>query len=492
MLNQRLIYEFDDYRVDTGQFLLTKEGLTTPITPTVFRILNILLEHAGQVVTKDEIIRLVWPDCYVEESNLNRNVSTLRQVLGERPRDHKYIETIPKEGYRFVAPVRKMEYQPPTGSARRTLNGAAQQIVGRDNERKDLRHAFELARQGHGGLVCVSGDAGIGKTALIEAFLEDLTRDQAAFHLAEARCSDPLTETEPCIPWIEALGELAREETVNGFMKQSAPNWHREIKHLGSGSARKMKRELHDFCRKVSAIHPLVIVLDDFHWADVNSVDLVAFLSTRLESTRTLIVVCYDMVELKVNNHPFLQVRADLVSRSACSEIKLDLLEPKDVVKHLALEYRNRQFPEDYAGFLHARTDGNPLFIREFVRGPGELTESIRTLIQRKLDRVNGGREVLTAASAQGREFDSAILAKSLRMKPEKVEETLRGLAEVHGLIQRIGEEQYRFVYAFYHEVCTTLDVLTVAAVYERRRSHTAAAVTSLQTRTPDILPVPS
>jgi DNA-binding winged helix-turn-helix (wHTH) protein len=466
MLTQRRIYEFDDFRVDTGQFLLARSGHTTPITPTVFRILLILLERAGQVVSKDELIRFVWPDSFVEEGNLNRNVSTLRKALGEKPCDHRYIETIPKTGYRFVASVRGLEYQAPTGTTRKPVNATVHNIVGRDAERKELRRAFELAQQGHGGLVCVSGDVGLGKTALIDAFLGDLVQDGQTFHLARGRCSESLTESEPFMPWIEAHGSLAREASISEIMQNVAPTWHREISHTGSGAARKMKRELLDFYRQVSPVHPLVVVIEDFQWADVASVDLLAYLATRLESTRTLVVLSYRLDEMKINNHPFLQVRSDLFSRQVSTEIRLGFLERADVEKHLALEYPEVQFPEDYTGFLYTKTEGNPLFMRELVRGPGDFSESIRGMVQSKIDRVGEtARELLVTASVQGREFDSAVLARSLGMNSQEVEERLRALDEVHGLIKRMREEElpdgrftvrYRFVYAVYHEVCFT------------------------------------
>src|SRR2546426_12259856 len=194
MLTQRRIYEFDDFRVDTGQFLLARSGHMTPITPTVFRILLILLERAGQVVSKDELMRFVWPDSFVEEGNLNRNVSTLRKILEEKPCDHKYIETIPKTGYRFITPVRRVDYQPPTGTPRKALNVNVSHIVGRESEQKELRRAYDLAQEGHGGLICVSGDAGLGKTALVDLFVADLLQDGQAFHLARGRCSESLTD----------------------------------------------------------------------------------------------------------------------------------------------------------------------------------------------------------------------------------------------------------------------------------------------------------
>jgi predicted ATPase len=225
-----------------------------------------------------------------------------------------------------------------------------------------------------------------------------------------------------------------------------------------------MKRELLDFCRQVSPVHPLVIVIDDFHWSDVSSVDLLAFLATRLESTRTLIVVCYRLVEMKLHSHAFVQIRSDLVSRGACKEIQLGFLEPRDVEQYVSLEYPHGGLPPDYAAFLHAKTEGNPLFMREFVRAPGGMTESLRQMLRRKLDRLDDtNRQLLVTASVQGREFDSAVLARSLELSSADVEETLSVLDEVHGLIQRIREEElpdgkftvrYRFVYGFYQEVC--------------------------------------
>src|SRR5207244_7772715 len=118
---------------DSGQFVLSRAGHAQPISPTVFRVLLILLEHAGQAVAKEELMKYVWPDSFVEEGNLNRNVSTLRKALDEKPCDHRYIETIPKTGYRFIAPVRRIDYQPPRGTVRKTITRSSSEIVERDN-----------------------------------------------------------------------------------------------------------------------------------------------------------------------------------------------------------------------------------------------------------------------------------------------------------------------------------------------------------------------
>ena len=463
-MTHRTIYEFNDFRVDTGQFLLMKSGHAAPITPTVFRILLALLESAGQVITKDELMKFVWPDSFVEEGNLNRNVSTLRKILDEKPCDHKYIETVPKTGYRFIAPVRSIEYQPPAGTTRKAVNRNVSNIVGRETERKELRRAYDLAKEGHGSLICVSGDAGLGKTALVNLFVDDLLQDGQSFHLARGRCSESLTESEPFIPWIEALGTLAQEPAVNQVMRSAAPTWYAEIRHTGSGEPRRMKRELLDFCKQVSPVHPLVVILDDFHWSDLGSVDLLAFLAPRLESTRTLVVLSYRFGQMRLNTHPFLPVRSDLLSRGACKELQLRLLRKEDVERHLALECPQAQFPEDYAGFLHAKTEGNPLFLRDLLRGTGQLTDPVRNMIRRKIERLDDTQQqLLVTASVQGREFDSAVLARSLGLSAEDVEEGLNVVSETHGIIERIREQQlpdgkftvrYRFVYGFYQEAC--------------------------------------
>src|SRR5438477_5684154 len=225
-------------------------------------------------------MKFVWPDSFVEEGNLNRDVSTLRKALDERPCDHRYIETIPKTGYRFVAPVRTREYQPPAGDVPKAAGAPMRHIVGRETDRAVLRQAYDRAQQGHGGIVCVSGDAGLGKSALAGVFLEDLVQDGQTFHLAHGRCSEPLTESEPFMPWIEALSGLANESAVSDTIQKTAPTWHKEISHTSAGAPAMMKRELLDFCRQISTVHPLVIFIDDFHWADLGSADLIAFLAT--------------------------------------------------------------------------------------------------------------------------------------------------------------------------------------------------------------------
>jgi Tol biopolymer transport system component/DNA-binding winged helix-turn-helix (wHTH) protein len=103
----RHLYEFGPFRLDATERLLLRDQQHIPLTPKAFETLLVLVEHGGHVIDKDELMKKVWPDTFVEEVNLAKNVSSLRKILGAEQSEH-YIETIPKRGYRFVAGVREV------------------------------------------------------------------------------------------------------------------------------------------------------------------------------------------------------------------------------------------------------------------------------------------------------------------------------------------------------------------------------------------------
>ena len=103
------LYEFGPFRLDTGERVLTRAGQLVPLTPKAFETLLALVRHGGHVMEKDELLKAVWPDTFVEEATLAQNIFTLRKALGNGQQDgQKYIETIPRRGYRFIASVREL------------------------------------------------------------------------------------------------------------------------------------------------------------------------------------------------------------------------------------------------------------------------------------------------------------------------------------------------------------------------------------------------
>src|SRR5215472_16929495 len=110
---EKVYYQFGRFNLDSSKRLLTNRGESLPLTPTAVDTLLVLVDHAGQVMEKEELLRLVWPDTVVEEGNLTFNIHALRKALGERPSEHKYILTVPGRGYCFVAETKKVSAAEP-------------------------------------------------------------------------------------------------------------------------------------------------------------------------------------------------------------------------------------------------------------------------------------------------------------------------------------------------------------------------------------------
>src|SRR5436309_1725350 len=100
-------YRFGHFRLDPAERLLTRDGEAIPLTGKAFDALLLLVQNSGKVVEKDELLREIWPDTFVEEGNLSQNIFLVRKALGDETAAARYIETVPKRGYRFVATVRE-------------------------------------------------------------------------------------------------------------------------------------------------------------------------------------------------------------------------------------------------------------------------------------------------------------------------------------------------------------------------------------------------
>jgi DNA-binding winged helix-turn-helix (wHTH) protein len=127
MSNNNLYYEFGPYQLDPGKRILTRDGEGIPLTPKATEILIVLVKHAGQLVEKDELLKEVWPDTFVEEANLSQNIFTLRRALGDERSGPKYIETVAKRGYRFLALVRTVPHVGSVGVDATGTTGVAPQ-----------------------------------------------------------------------------------------------------------------------------------------------------------------------------------------------------------------------------------------------------------------------------------------------------------------------------------------------------------------------------
>ena len=369
--------------------------------------------------------------------------------------------------------------------------------VGREIERAALRHSFDAARVGKSVLACVSGEPGLGKTTLVEDFLAELGAARIPHAIATGRCSERLAGTEAYLPLFDALDTLLRADAAaRQAMRVLAPSWHAQVvgesvdtggapRHRAAGSQERMKRELAAFFQEVCRLRPLVLFLDDVHWADASTIDVVAYVLSRLESARLFVVVTYRPTELQLSRHPFQSLRLERQARRQSRDIELAFLSRDAIALLLDTRFPGHRFPGSFVDLIHRKTEGNPLFIvnllsylqeRAVIRDEGgiwriagsipdlarEIPESVRSMIERKIDQLTAeDRELLAASAVQGVEFDSAAIGTALSRDTAELESRYEVLDRVHGLVHR-GEElempngvlsvRYRFVHIFYHE----------------------------------------
>jgi DNA-binding winged helix-turn-helix (wHTH) protein len=132
------LYEFSRFRLDPENHLLESEGTPISLTPKAFEILLVLVENGNRLTTKEELMRKVWPDSFVEEANLTVNISALRKQLGYAPNGQQYIETVPKKGYRFAMPVSQSQADNHAANGRSVISAhkASREILVRGPDRR--------------------------------------------------------------------------------------------------------------------------------------------------------------------------------------------------------------------------------------------------------------------------------------------------------------------------------------------------------------------
>lgn len=368
--------------------------------------------------------------------------------------------------------------------------------VGRERERAALRAGFVQAEGGCGLMMCVTGEPGIGKTTVVEDFLAELGNQP--HRVARGRCSERLAGAEAYLPFWEALESMLRGAShgvMAQTMKRLAPTWYAQIAanlndssaanliKIKASSQERLKREMVALLQEIAARQPLLLFFDDLHWADASTVDLLAYLATQFEGVRILIVVTYRPSELLLGKHPFQQVKLDLQSRGVCRELPLDFLSRAEIERYLELLFSENHFPAGFVQMVHTKTEGNPLFITDLahylrdhqviteVDGCWELAqelpdierempESVRSMVERKIAQIGEeDRKLLVAMSVQGYEFDSAVIAKALKVDPAEVEDRLDALERIHSFVRLVEEREfpdgtlslrYRFVHVLY------------------------------------------
>jgi len=485
--------------VRPGLNVISKDGNSVHLEPKVMEVLVCLAKHPGETVLRTDLLQTVWLGAFVTDDALKRCIFELRRAFNDDASTPDVIETIPKRGYRMIAtvsPVLEEAAALPQGVSRYArILPATPHSVGRKKERAELTAAFESVAAGRGMLACIAGEPGIGKTTLVQDLLSALQGGGRSFGLAIGRCSQRLAGEEAYLlenlfrnngGYPSKLRELAPSWYARLFpLSQSDPSDARLQEYARTATQERVKREMAAFLQEITRETPLVLFFDDVHWTDPSTVDLLAYLGTKFDSTKVLVIAAFRPSELLLLKHPFIGVKRELRARSLCREIAVEFLSAGDVEEYIALEFLGQSFPRDFAELIHARTEGNPLFMVDVLRYlrdrkvivkaeedgnwrlarslpdlSRDIPQSVSSVIDRKIDQLGDrDREVLTAAAVQGYEFDSASLAQGLAAGSLEIEEILARLERVHAFVRRVGEEvisggpqtvQYRFVHVLY------------------------------------------
>jgi DNA-binding winged helix-turn-helix (wHTH) protein/predicted ATPase len=512
-------FTFNRYRLERHNERLWRGNRLIPLTAKAFAVLRYLVEHAGQVVTKAVLFAALWPGIAVSEGALTFCIVEIRKALEDDARAPHFIETVHRRGYRFIAPVTTAPPRQPAKFSRpRAPCLPAPTLVGREAELAQLYSWFDRALRGERQLVFVTGEPGIGKTTLVDAFLHHAaTRD---LWLGRGQCIEQYGTGEAYMPILEAFGRLCRApggEHLITLLHQHAPTWLVQMppvlpaaelealqRKVQGATRERMLREMGEAVDILTAEQPVVLWLEDLHWSDVSTVELLALLVRRREPARLLVLGTYRPVDVIVQAHPLRTVKQELQLHGLCAELPLGLLSETQVAEYLGQRFalgaqRAGPLPE-LARLIHRHTDGNPLFMVAAVEDllkqhvlvqeaghwalHGELATvesrvpgNVQQLIEQQIERLSPeDRRVLEVASVAGMEFSAAAVAAGTETEAEAVEEQCARLARQEHFLRAQGTAEwpdgtvaarYAFLHALYHEV-----LYTRIAAGRRQRLH--------------------
>ncbi len=500
---------FPPFRLELETDTLWHDQQQRQLRPQVVALLHYLFTHAGLVVTKAELLSALWPGTTVSDGLLKTYIWEIRQALEESHAEPRFIETIPKRGYRFIEKVASSQYSvasslpPPTQSS--ALSPQHSALVGREPELTHLHNSLARALTGERQIVCVTGEAGIGKTSLVDTFVRQAGA-HAKLWIAHGQCIERYGTNEAYLPVLEALGRLGREsgrKRLTHVLRKYAPTWlvqlpalidtdecgllQHSLQHV---THKRMLREVADALTVLTAEQPLVLVLEDLHWSDPSTLDLLSLLARQHDRAQLLIIGTYRLVDILGNGHPLRTIVQELSAHRQCNELRVGSLSETDMAEYLGERFAVGAHScaplRRLAHAIHQRTEGNPLFMVnavDYLLAQGAITHvdgqwdlsravakvqhgvppNIQQLIERQIDQLSPeDQRVLEVASVAGAEFSAAAVAAGLAVAAEEGESQCAELARRALFLQPTGTAEwpngtvttcYGFRHALYQHV---------------------------------------
>jgi DNA-binding winged helix-turn-helix (wHTH) protein/tetratricopeptide (TPR) repeat protein len=439
------------------------------LRPRALAVLRYIAERPGQLVTKEELLKHLWPGLYVTQTVLRVCVHAIRHALQDNSDAPQFIETVGREGYRFIgvvsAPPPAHSSQPPDGredsASPWPKTSLTPHFVGREQELARLRAVFEQAQQGERQVVFLPGEAGIGKTALVDRFVAQV-RESGPVRIGRGQCLELHGPGEAYLPILEALGQLCREaggEQVLAILRRYAPRWLVQIgglleatdlealqRHVQGSSQERMLREFAEAVEIIAADTELVFVFEDLQWSDPSTVEALAYLARRRRAARLHLIGTYRPADVVVRQHPLRRVVQELYGHGHCEELTLELFTAAEVEAYLGQRFGQSPAITALSQMIHHSTDGNALFLVHFVEyllqqgllvtSRGEVglrvesstltelvPETLQQLLTRQIEALHPeAQRLLGVASVAGMTFTAAEVAGVVGLPLEEVE----------------------------------------------------------------------
>lgn len=436
----------------------------------------------------------------------------LRSILGAAKdlgfKDHKRVQLkgFP-ERWRLWEVAWRPENETVAGVTAEVSSGLGHTpYIGRSEERSLLRQALRRAVAGSGGLALIAGEAGLGKTRIVDEVAAEAKA--AGMFVVWGHCHD-MEGALPYVPFVEAIEyglTVTAQNVFRSAMGDAGPEIARFVPKvrvaypdlppplaLPTDQARHyMFESVCDFFERAAAIQPMLIVLEDLHWADESTTQLLESVARRVGQARLLIIGTYRDVDLH-RGHPFMRGIEHLSRLQTVSRITLKRMSSIEVASMLRA-LSSQEPPERLVHSIYSETEGVPFFVEEVYRhlaeehrltdaagkwlpqveiGEVEVPETVRLVLGRRIDRIGEtAQRVLTTAACIGRTFTFDLLTA---LAEEKEEDLLDALDEAERARLLVADEsrQPRFIFA-HEQIRQTL--LGRMSFVRRQRLHRRVA----------------
>jgi len=456
---------FAGFHLDLASERLTKDGRVLSLRRKPYLILSYLARNPRRLITREELVSAVWGHSAMSESLVRTHIRDLRRALGGG-----LVETVVGRGYRFEADVARVEDTP----------CPQERLIGRKAELGQLRR--ELESIGEHGLraVIVMGEAGVGKTTLVEHFANDAAV-RAAAYVGRGACIEPHGNTHPYLPVLDALSSLCRGPRgyrVIDVMACHAPGWLAQIPGIvradrlseyerwaARSTHANMLSELASALEALSSDASIVLVFEDLHWVDGATVELLEFLCQPRRPLRCLILGTIRPSEV-ARTHPLSRGLSEWIAHGRALPLDLDGFGAEALDDYLVGRFPGHSFADEFTSWLLEATCGNPLLVEVVVSdleqraliaehdGGWQLattvdkiraqeSECVLRVVDAQLDRLGDiERRVLEVGSAAGTTFTTSLVARAMGADLDEVHLCCAALAQRRRLLVEAGSEE--------------------------------------------------